>query len=246
MRRKEGRNKQAAKRVGYCSVRRGDGRPAQLAWVGVSRARTRPGTRRDEQEPRGPGEACLMPEQGPAASIRGHVLEDLNPGGELRSREACGPTDSQVLGWQSGPLVTRGRAWHQGDGWCRWLVVRTGGLRGQGCRRPGMGALRVRLRAGGPKCQLQTLELLRPGASHFTLLPSVFLDLPFLQSDSSPKLGVGWNVAGGAGRWCHWWSEGSVGDEAEAPCWGHPGPGMRSYGVWLLPRMGQSPASWIR
>lgn len=177
----------------------------------------RPGTRRDEQEPRGPGEAHLTPEQGPTASIRGRVLEDLKPRGELWSWEASDPTDSRVLGWQSGPLVTSGRAWHQGDGWRRWLVARTGGLRGQGCQRPGMGALRARLWAGSPKRQLQPLELPRPGASHSTLLPSVFLDLPFLQSDSSPKLGVGWNVAGGAGCWCPWWSEGGVGDEEKTP-----------------------------
>ena len=182
-----------------------------------------------------PPTARPPPPRAPTAA--GPVLRHLPP---------CPLPRTGVLGWQSGPLVTRGRAWHQGDGWCRWLAVRTGGLRGQGRQHPGMGALRVRLRAGGPKRQLQPFELLRPGASHFTLLPSVFLDLPFLQSDFSPKLGVGWNVAGGAGPWCPWWSEGSVGDEAEAPCWGHPGPGMRGYGVWLLPRTGRSPASWIR
>lgn len=87
---------------------------------------------------------------------------------------------------------------------------------------PGMPASRdgspaSRLWAGSPKHQLQPLELRGLGPVIFTLLPSVFLDLPFLQSDSSPKLGWDGTWQGGAGCWCPWWSEGGVGDEEETP-----------------------------
>lgn len=51
-----------------------------------------------------------------SAPIRGRVLEDLKPRESSGPGRHLTPYRQRVLGWQSGPLVTSGRAWHQGDG----------------------------------------------------------------------------------------------------------------------------------